>query len=125
MSISPPRPKGPPLNALRAFEAAARLGGFTPAADELCVTPGAISQHIKSLEDWAGSPLFVRRSQGVSLTELGESVAAEFSTAFDAMGNAVRALRTRAAQSSINIAALPSVAQLLSLIHISEPTRPY
>lgn len=112
MSISPPRPKGPPLNALRAFEAAARLGGFTPAADELCVTPGAISQHIKSLENWAGSPLFERRSQGVSLTELGESVVAEFTTAFDAMAEAVRALRTRASQSTINIAALPSVAQL-------------
>ena len=102
----------PSLNALRAFEAAARLGGFTPAADELCVTPGAISQHIKSLEDWAGAPLFERRSQGVSLTELGESVVAEFTAAFDAMGDAVRALRTGAAQSTINIAALPSVAQL-------------
>ncbi len=112
MSISPPRPKGPPLNALRAFEAAARLGGFTPAADELCVTPGAISQHIKSLEGWVGAPLFERRSQGVSLTELGENVATEFTAAFDAMGDAVRALRTRTTQSTINIAALPSVAQL-------------
>ncbi len=112
MVISPPRPKGPPLNALRAFEAAARLGGFTPAADELCVTPGAISQHIKSLEEWAGAPLFVRRSQGVSLTELGASVVAEFSTAFDAIGDAVRALRNNAEQTTINIAALPSVAQL-------------
>ena len=112
MSIAPPRPKGPPLNALRAFEAAARLGGFTPAADELCVTPGAISQHIKSLEDWAGAPLFERRSRGVTLTDLGQSVVAEFTIAFDAMGDAVRALRTRAAQSTINIAALPSVAQL-------------
>jgi len=112
MSISPPHPKGPPLNALRAFESAARLGGFTPAADELCVTPGAISQHIKSLEDWAGAPLFKRRSQGVSLTELGQSVAAEFTTAFDAMGDAIRALRTGAALSSINIAALPSIALL-------------
>ena len=112
MSISPPRPKGPPLNALRAFEAAARLGGFTPAADELCVTPGAISQHIKSLEDWAGAPLFERRSQGVSLTELGQNVATEFTTAFDAIGDAVRSLRTGAAHSTINIAALPSIAQL-------------
>ena len=59
MSISPPRPKGPPLNALRAFEVAA---------------------------DWAGAALFDRRSQGVSLTELGKCVAAEFSTAFDAIG---------------------------------------
>ncbi len=112
MPVSPPRPKGPPLNALRAFEAAARLGGFTQAADELCVTPGAISQHIKSLEDWAGAPLFKRRSQGVSLTELGESIAPKFNHAFDAMGQAVRALRTSAAQSTINIAALPSIAQL-------------
>jgi len=112
MPISPPRPKGPPLNALRAFEAAARLGGFTPAADELCVTPGAISQHIKTLEDWAGAPLFKRRSQGVSLTDLGQSVVAEFTTAFDAIGNAVRSLRTGAALSTFNIAALPSIAQL-------------
>lgn len=112
MSIAPPRPKSPPLNALRAFEAAARLGGFTPAADELCVTPGAISQHIKALEDWAGAPLFKRRSQGVSLTDLGQNVVTEFTAAFDAMGDAVRALRTHAAQSTINIAALPSVALL-------------
>lgn len=112
MSIAPPRPKGPPLNSLRAFEAAARLGGFAQAADELSVTPGAVSQHIKSLEDWAGAPLFERRSQGVSLTPLGAAVAEQFSTAFDAMGDAVRALRTGASQSTINIAALPSVAQL-------------
>ncbi|MEM9144316.1 MAG: LysR family transcriptional regulator, partial [Bacteroidota bacterium] len=39
MSISPPRPKGPPLNALRAFEASARLGGFARAAEELFVSP--------------------------------------------------------------------------------------
>ena len=70
MSVSPPRPKGPPLNALRAFEAAARLGGFANAADELCVTPGAVSQHIKALEDWIGADLFERRSQGVRLSAL-------------------------------------------------------
>ena len=112
MSISPPRPKSPPLNALRAFESAARLGGFSKAADELCVTPGAISQHIKSLEEWAGAPLFKRRSQGVGLTELGMKTASQFSEAFDALGGAVRSLRSGARQSTINIAALPSVAQL-------------
>ena len=112
MSISPPRPKYPPLNTLRAFEAAARLGGFSKAAEELCVTPGAISQHIKSLEDWAGAALFERRSQGVVLTALGAEVAGQFSTAFDALGVAVRSLHTGAAQSTINIAVLPSVAQL-------------
>lgn len=112
MPVAPPRPKGPPLNALRAFEAAARLGGFTQAAEELCVTPGAISQHIKFLEEWLGAPLFERRSQGVKLTILGASVIGQFSTAFDTMSEAVRAMRMGASQPTINIAALPSVAQL-------------
>ena len=112
MSVAPPRPKGPHLNALRAFEAAARLGGFAAAAEELCVTPGAISQHVKALEDWAGAPLFERRSQGVALTPFGSSAAPELTAAFDAMGAAVRNLRARSARSEVNIAALPAVAQL-------------
>ncbi len=112
MPIAPPRPRGPHLNALRAFEAAARLGGFKSAAEELCVTPGAVSQHVKSLEDWAGEPLFERRSQGVALTPLGESVAVDFCDAFDALGAAQRRLRARAGQATVNIAALPAVAQL-------------
>jgi len=112
MPVSPPRPKGPPLNALRAFEAAARLGGFAAAAEELCVTPGAVSQHVKALEIWAGSELFRRRSQGVLLTPLGESVLADFSTAFDRMGEAVQLLRARAAPNQVRIATLPSLAQI-------------
>ena len=112
MPVTPPRPKMPPLNALRAFEAAARLGGFSNAADELCVTAGAISQHIKTLEDWAGTDLFERRSQGVRLTNTGVDVINEFTVAFDNLGHAVRSLRGKSAERSINIAALPSVAQL-------------
>lgn len=112
MSISPPRPKGPPLNALRAFEAAARLGGFAAAADELCVTPGAIAQHIKALESWAGAPLFERRSKGVAITPLAGGVLSAFSLAFDQLGEAVQTLRARAAPQHIRIAALPSIAQL-------------
>ena len=112
MSISPPRPKGPALNALRAFEAAARLGGFANASEELGVTPGAISQHIKALEEWVGVALFERRSQGVRLTEIGEDLAPEFTAAFDAMGEAVRQMRARAENRTLHIAALPSVAQL-------------
>ena len=84
MSVSPPRPKGPPLNALRAFEAAARLGGFALAAEELSVTPGAVSQHIRALEDWAGVALFERRAQGVRLTPEGAALAPRFARAFDA-----------------------------------------
>lgn len=112
MPVSPPRPKGPPLNALRAFEAAARLGGFALAAEELCVTPGAVSQHIKALEGWAGTPLFERRSHGVRLTAAGAALAPEFTAAFDRLGEAVRALQGQGPERSVHIAALPSLAQL-------------
>ncbi len=112
MSVSPPRPKGPPLNALRAFEAAARLGGFARAAEELAVTPGAISQHINALEGWTGKPLFERRSHGVRLTKTGADLLPQFSAAFDQLGHAVRALRAVTPQPTLHMALLPSVAQL-------------
>lgn len=112
MTVSPPRPKGPPLNALRAFEAAGRLGGFMRAAEELSVTPGAISQHIKALEDWVSAPLFERRSQGVKLTTTGARLLPEFTEAFDRLGSAVRTLRNSVPQPVLSIATLPSVALL-------------
>ncbi len=55
MPVAPPRPKDLPLTALRAFEAAARLGGFAAAAQELGVTPGAITAHVKQLESALGA----------------------------------------------------------------------
>ena len=58
----------PSLNALRAFEAAARLLSFTRAADELHVTAGALSHLIRGLEDTLGIPLFERRVRAVALT---------------------------------------------------------
>jgi LysR family glycine cleavage system transcriptional activator len=61
----------PPLNALRAFEAAARHGGFIEAANELHVTRGAISRHVKLLEDHLGRALFHRSARGVTLTRAG------------------------------------------------------
>ncbi|TPW32373.1 LysR family transcriptional regulator [Martelella alba] len=112
MPVAPPRPKGPPLNALRAFEAAARLGGFSAAAEELSVTPAAISQHIKALEDWAGAALFERRSKGVRLTALGREVIGDFTRAFDALGGAQHRLRETAKPKRLQVVALPSVAQL-------------
>jgi LysR family glycine cleavage system transcriptional activator len=112
MSIAPPRPKGPPLNALRAFEAAARLNSFSRAADELCVTPGAVAQHIKALEEWTSAPLFDRHAQGVRLTPLGRAVAPDLGDAFDSLADAAHLLRRIAAPDEIRIAALPSVAQL-------------
>lgn len=112
MPVTPMRPKGPHLNCLRAFEAAARLGGFALAADELGVTPGAISQHIRTLEDWAGLKLFERRSHGVRLTVEGGGLLPLFTKAFDAVGDAVRAVRDVSPDRLITIAALPGIAQL-------------
>lgn len=61
----------PPLNALKAFEAAARRQNITRAAEELSVTPGAVSQQIRILEEHAGAPLFHREGRQIALTELG------------------------------------------------------
>ncbi|WP_293572786.1 LysR family transcriptional regulator [Phaeobacter sp.] len=112
MALVPLRPKGPHLNALRAFEAAARLGSFTAAADELSVTPGAVTQHIKSLEAWAEAPLFIRNARGVVLTPLAQELLPGFTRAFDHLGAAVQDLRTKAAPEKIKLAALPAIAQL-------------
>ena len=63
----------PPLNMLRIFEAAARRLSFRLAAEELCVTPSAVSHGIQSLEDWLGTPLFERGRRGLSLTDAGRA----------------------------------------------------
>ena len=61
----------PPLNAVKAFDAAARRRSFSQAAEELHVTPGAVSQQVKLLEDTLGLKLFNRERQRVVLTEAG------------------------------------------------------
>lgn len=112
MSVTPKRPMGPPLNAMRAFEAAARHVSFAMAAEELNVSPGAISQHVKTLERWAGVPLFYRHAKGVDLTPAGQALVGDFEAAFDALAVATQSLRTLKPIIDVHIAALPSVAQL-------------
>ena len=63
----------PPLNALKAFEAASRHLNFTKAADELFVTQAAVSHQIKSLEEHLGIKLFMRKNRTLLLTEEGQS----------------------------------------------------
>ena len=76
MGMSRPRlGRIPPLNSLRAFEVAARHLSFTRAADELCVTHGAISRPVKALENYLGEPLFKRTARGLALTERSEPFA--------------------------------------------------
>ncbi|MGD9508166.1 MAG: LysR substrate-binding domain-containing protein [Geminicoccaceae bacterium] len=112
IAVNPPRPRFPPLNALRALEAAARHESFAKAADELGVTPAAVSHQIKALEQWLDAPLFVRHAQGLRLAESARAALPTLSGAFDALGHAVRELRSASASTQLNIAALPSIAQL-------------
>ena len=73
----------PPLNALRAFEATARLGSASRAADELHVTHGAISRHLRALEEALGRPLFVRHGRGLALTPAGDALREGVGEAFE------------------------------------------
>lgn len=73
----------PSLNALKAFEAAARHGSFTKAAGELHVTHAAISRHVRELEAWLQVDLFRRVSRGVVVTEVGESYRRTLTEVFD------------------------------------------
>ncbi len=67
----------PPLYALRAFEAAARLGSFSKAAEILNVTPGAVSRHVRTLEEWFECKLFERHGPKVLITPSGHSLASQ------------------------------------------------
>jgi LysR family transcriptional regulator, glycine cleavage system transcriptional activator len=88
----------PPLNALRAFEAAARHGGFVGASEELNVTRGAISRHVKLLEEHLGVPLFVRQAQGVRLTAAGSGLLPVVSDAFGLIARAADRVSSDAAE---------------------------
>ena len=111
--MPPLPPNMPSLNSLRAFEAAARLGSFVRAAEELHTTPAGVAQHVKKVEAWAEQSLFKRSARGVQLNEAGTSVLPHLSEGFSAIGRASVALRAqRRHPSTLNIAALPALAQL-------------
>jgi len=80
----------PPLNALRAFEATARHLSVKNAADELCVTPGAVSQMLKALELHLGAKLFRRANRGIFLTDAGQSYLPPVRNAFRQIAEATR-----------------------------------
>jgi len=86
----------PPLTALRAFEAFARRGRMTLAADELCVTHGAVSRQIRSLEESLGVDLTEGPRHRLALTEAGQRLATALSSAFDQVEHAVADLKTAA-----------------------------
>lgn len=86
------KPRLPPLAALRAFEAAARLGRMTAAADELSVSPGAISRQVRQLEEHLGLPLFDGTKARPTLTAAARTLQPVLTTAFQQIEDTVRAL---------------------------------
>jgi DNA-binding transcriptional LysR family regulator len=100
----------PPANALRAFEAAARLLSISRAGDELNVTHAAISHHIRHLEDWFGQPLFRKSGRAVALTETGQALSLVVTDSFRQVEAQCRAIRRRGAGNSLTIACIPSIA---------------
>ncbi len=100
----------PPLNALRAFEAAARALSFTRAAEELNVTQAAVSHQVKALEDWLGVPLFIRRNRALLLTEAGQAYAGPLGEAFDRINAATLRLNTLDSSGTLTVSVLPSIA---------------
>ncbi|NHI00287.1 MULTISPECIES: transcriptional regulator GcvA [Oceanimonas] len=100
----------PPLNALKAFEAAARNLSFTRAAEELFVTQAAISHQIKGLEEFLGIKLFRRRNRSLLLTEEGQSYFLEIKDIFTAISDATERLLARSAKGALTVSLQPSFA---------------
>ena len=100
----------PPLNALRAFEAAARHLNFSRAADELSVTPGAVSQQIQNLEDYIGASLFKRTPRGLLLTDGAQTALPALREAFDRLAEAASLLTAAVDGRRLTLTAPPSFA---------------
>src|SRR5215468_8946082 len=100
----------PQLNALKAFEAAARHISFTRAAEELCVTQGAVSHQVKALESELGIKLFNREMQRLSITEAGRDYLAVVRDAFDRIAMGTERLVQRQSSGMLTVSTSPDFA---------------
>ncbi len=107
----------PPLNALRAFEAAGRKLSFRAAADELFVTQGAVAQQVRILEEYIGFSLFQRLPRGVALTSKGSLYFAEITKAFDTINQATVQLLKE--PETVTISVTPAFATKILLPQLS------
>jgi LysR family glycine cleavage system transcriptional activator len=101
----------PPLNALRAFEAVARHLSITHAADELGVTPGAVSQSVKALEEYLGKALLSRTSRGLVLNDAAAAALPALSEGFDRLAEAAQRLAGPERGGRLTVSVSPSFAQ--------------
>src|SRR5437588_1216472 len=100
----------PPLNALRAFEAAARSESFTRAAEELCVTQGAVSHQVKALEAELGIKLFNRERQRLIITDAGREYLTVLREAFDRIAVGTERLVQRQTSGVLTVSTSPDFA---------------
>src|ERR1700748_3348815 len=104
------RPRLPPLNALKAFEAAARHESFTRAAEELFVTQGAVSHQVKALEEELGIKLFNRERQRLVITEAGSQYLTTLRDAFDRIALGTERLLQRQSAGALTVSTSPDFA---------------
>lgn len=100
----------PALNALKAFEAAARHGSFTSAAQELCVTQGAVSHQVKALEQQLGIKLFNRERQRLAITDAGRQYLNVVRDAFDRIAIGTEQLIQRQSSGVLTVSTSPDFA---------------
>jgi LysR family transcriptional regulator, glycine cleavage system transcriptional activator len=112
----------PPVHALSAFEAAARLGSFAFAAEELCITPSALSHRIRLLEDYVGERLFIRDGRSVGLSEFGRRYLDVVRTALRTLNDFPLPHRTMPHQRRVKITVPPTFARYLFLPRLAEFT---
>lgn len=110
----------PPLNALKAFEVAARTLSFTKAADELCVTQAAISHQIKLLEDYLGFALFIRKSRALELSHVGSDYFREIRPILQRLAEVTSKLKTREATQYLTIKVPQTFGMAWLVPHLSE-----
>ena len=115
----------PPLNSLKAFEVAARRGGFVAAAEELHVTPAAVSHQVKVLESFLEIELFRRLPRGLELTESGRELLPELSKGFDHFARALGSLTAGELTGRLTIATIPSFATLWLVPHLDSFLQTY
>jgi LysR family glycine cleavage system transcriptional activator len=104
------RPRLPPLNALKAFEAAARHESFTRAAEELCVTQGAVSHQVKALESELAVKLFNRERQRLIITEAGRDYLTVVRDALDRIAVGTERLLQRQSAGVLTVSTSPDFA---------------
>jgi LysR family transcriptional regulator, glycine cleavage system transcriptional activator len=110
----------PPLNTLRIFEAAGRLGSFKRASEELHVTPSAVSHGVRVLEEWLATPLFERTRQGLTLTAEAAAFLASVQGALTALSQETERLAGRRATGRLSISVAPTFAARWLLPRLSD-----